>query len=59
MKEQLLELARKQLGPDYDVDTHFTPTYGPWDQRLCLLPNGDLFEAISSTAARRWSPTTS
>ncbi len=46
MKEQLLKLVRKQVGPDFDVDTHFTPTYGPWDQRLCLLPNGDLFDAI-------------
>ena len=40
-------MVRKQLGPDYDVDTHFTPTYNPWDQRLCLVPNGDLFEAIN------------
>jgi cation diffusion facilitator CzcD-associated flavoprotein CzcO len=46
MKDQLVGMVRKELGPDYDVDTHFTPTYGPWDQRLCLIPNGDLFEAI-------------
>ena len=32
--------------PGYDVDTHFTPRYNPWDQRLCLVPDGDLFEAI-------------
>ncbi len=50
--------SARQLGPDYDVDTHFTPTYDPWDQRLCLVPNGDLFEAIT-TARPRWSPTTS
>jgi cation diffusion facilitator CzcD-associated flavoprotein CzcO len=43
-----LGYARKALGPDYDVDTHFTPDYNPWDQRLCLIPNGDLFEAIKS-----------
>lgn len=42
----LLKRVRKALGPDYDVDTHFTPSYAPWDQRLCLVPNGDLFEAI-------------
>ena len=46
VKEKLLAMVRKELGPDYDVDTHFTPAYNPWDQRLCLLPNGDLFEAI-------------
>ncbi len=45
-KQQLLKLVRKELGDDYDVDTHFTPTYFPWDQRLCLVPNSDLFDAI-------------
>ena len=34
--------------PGYDVDTHFTPRYDPWDQRLCLVPDGDLFEAIAT-----------
>jgi monooxygenase len=51
MKDQLIGLVRKELGEDYDVDTHFTPTYGPWDQRLCLVPNGDLFESIRSGKA--------
>jgi monooxygenase len=46
VKAQLLALVRKQLGPDYDVERHFTPSYDPWDQRLCLIPNGDLFKAI-------------
>ncbi len=41
----------KLLPQGYDVDTHFKPTYGPWDQRLCLVPDGDLFEAISSGSA--------
>ncbi|WP_339829739.1 NAD(P)/FAD-dependent oxidoreductase [uncultured Parvibaculum sp.] len=45
-REFILKGVREQLGPDYDVDTHFTPKYNPWDQRLCLVPNGDLFEAI-------------
>jgi monooxygenase len=36
----------RQLPPDYDVDTHFKPQYQPWDQRLCLVPDGDLFRAI-------------
>jgi len=45
-KEFILKGVREQLGPDYDIDTHFTPKYNPWDQRLCLVPNGDLFESI-------------
>jgi cation diffusion facilitator CzcD-associated flavoprotein CzcO len=51
LRNQLLKLVRKQLGPEYDVDTHFNPTYDPWDQRLCLIPNGDLFEAIKAGTA--------
>ena len=35
-----------ELGPDYDVAAHFTPRYDPWDQRLCLAPNGDFFHSI-------------
>lgn len=46
LKQKLLKMVRKQLGPDYDVKKHFTPSYNPWDQRLCLVPNADLFEAI-------------
>ena len=38
--------AIRQLPPGYDVDTHFRPRYQPWDQRLCLIPDGDLFNAI-------------
>ncbi len=37
---------RKQLPKDYDVDTHFNPPYDPWDQRLCVVPNGDLFRTL-------------
>jgi len=51
VKEKLLALVRKQMGPDYDVDTHFTPSYNPWDQRLCLVPNNDLFQSVRSGAA--------
>ncbi|MEQ8283937.1 MAG: NAD(P)/FAD-dependent oxidoreductase [Parvibaculum sp.] len=50
-KEFILKGVREQLGPDYDIETHFTPKYNPWDQRLCLVPNGDLFEAIKKGAA--------
>ncbi|MGA1541713.1 MAG: flavin-containing monooxygenase, partial [Ilumatobacteraceae bacterium] len=51
IKAKILGGVRKGLGPDFDVDTHFTPTYNPWDQRLCLIPNGDLFAAINSGKA--------
>jgi monooxygenase len=43
--------VRTALGPDYDVATHFTPRYNPWDQRLCLAPDGDFFAAIKSGRA--------
>jgi monooxygenase len=46
VKEMLLKMVREQLGPDFDVDTHFTPAYDPWTQRLCLVPDADLFSAI-------------
>jgi cation diffusion facilitator CzcD-associated flavoprotein CzcO len=46
MKQWLLRLAQEALGPDYDVRKHFTPRYNPWDQRLCFIPDGDLFRAI-------------
>ena len=35
-----------QLPEGYEVDTHFNPPYDPWDQRLCMVPDGDLFTAI-------------
>lgn len=47
LKEKLLHMVSKELGPDYDVATHFTPSYNPWDQRLCLVPNADLFRSIN------------
>ncbi len=42
-RKRILALARKDLGPDYDLATHFNPRYNPWDQRLCLVPDADLF----------------
>jgi cation diffusion facilitator CzcD-associated flavoprotein CzcO len=45
-KALILGGVRMALGPDYDVATHFTPKYNPWEQRLCLVPDGDLFKAI-------------
>jgi cation diffusion facilitator CzcD-associated flavoprotein CzcO len=51
VKEKLLEEVRKLLPEDYDVATHFTPRYNPWDQRLCLVPDADMFEAIKAGRA--------
>ena len=45
-KQLILRMARAQLGPDYDVEQHFSPRYNPWDQRLCLAPDADLFVAM-------------
>jgi len=46
-RRMILAGVRQALGPDFDVERHFSPSYKPWDQRFCLVPNGDLFEAIA------------
>jgi cation diffusion facilitator CzcD-associated flavoprotein CzcO len=46
VKKELLAGVSAYLGPDYDVDTHFTPTYRPWRQRIAFIPDGDLLQAI-------------
>lgn len=46
VKQQIIGLIRRQLGPDFDVEKHFTPAYKPWDQRVCLVPDGDLFKML-------------
>lgn len=51
VKGKLLQGVRALVGPDVDVEKHFTPSYNPWDQRLCLVPNGDLFAAIRNGSA--------
>jgi cation diffusion facilitator CzcD-associated flavoprotein CzcO len=48
MRKMIRNLAVKQLPDGYDVDTHFNPVYKPWDQRLCLIPDGDLYRSISA-----------
>lgn len=50
-RERLLKMVREELGPDYDVDKHFTPHYNPWEQRLCLVPDSDLFNVLKSGKA--------
>ncbi|HQT87039.1 MAG TPA: NAD(P)/FAD-dependent oxidoreductase [Acidiphilium sp.] len=51
VKENLIALARQQLGGAVDVETHFRPRYNPWDQRLCLVPDGDLFRVLKAGTA--------
>jgi monooxygenase len=50
-RERLLGMVREELGPDYDVEKHFTPSYNPWEQRLCLVPDSDLFTALKAGKA--------
>ena len=45
VKEFLLDRVKEEL-PNYNIQKHFTPSYNPWEQRMCLVPNSDLFEAI-------------
>jgi cation diffusion facilitator CzcD-associated flavoprotein CzcO len=51
VKRELLAGVRAYLGPDYDVDTHFTPTYRPWRQRIAFVPDGDFLQAIGAGKA--------
>ena len=51
MKSIIRQGARRQLPDGYDVDTHFKPDYNPWDQRMCIVPDGDLFAALSAGRA--------
>jgi cation diffusion facilitator CzcD-associated flavoprotein CzcO len=51
MSRRLREAARAQLPAGFDVDTHFSPAYAPWDQRLCIVPSGDLFRAVRAGRA--------
>lgn len=50
-KARILDMVRTELGPDYDIATHFTPSYNPWDQRVCLVPDADLFAALKQGRA--------
>lgn len=47
-RKRLIGIVREALGPDYDVDRHFTPRYNVWDQRVCAVPDADLFDAIKA-----------
>jgi cation diffusion facilitator CzcD-associated flavoprotein CzcO len=51
MKKLIRHGLERQLPPGFDIDKHFKPRYNPWDQRLCLVPDGDLFEALGKGTA--------
>ena len=51
VKRALRKGIERELPADFDIDTHFTPHYDPWDQRLCVVPDGDLFRAIRAGKA--------
>ncbi len=51
IKQGILDLLKDELGTDYDIKKHFTPHYKPWDQRMCLVPDSDLFSAIKKNKA--------
>ena len=46
VKRMIRKGIQRELPPDFDIDTHFKPRYNPWDQRLCLVPDADLFKAL-------------
>lgn len=52
MRRLLRKGVRAQLGPGFDLDPHFSPRYAPWDQRLCMVPDGDLFRAMRRGALK-------
>jgi monooxygenase len=51
VRRMIRTIQQKELPPDYDIDTHFTPSYNPWEQRLCVVPDGDLFRALKQKKA--------
>ena len=51
MRAQLLKLAQGELGPEFDAAEYFNPRYDPWDQRMCIAPDGDLFAAMGAGKA--------
>jgi cyclohexanone monooxygenase len=51
VKRRIVEMAQRQLGTGVDAGKHFTPSYKPWDQRVCVVPDGDMFNAIRAGRA--------
>ncbi len=51
VRRELIAGVRQYLGPDYDIETHFTPKYRPWQQRVAFVPEGDIFKGIAAGKA--------
>jgi cation diffusion facilitator CzcD-associated flavoprotein CzcO len=51
VKHWIKSQLRKELGPEFDIERHFTPPYNPWDQRMCLIPDGDMLIALREKRA--------
>ena len=51
VKRQVIKAIADRLGPDFDVERHFSPSYDPWDQRFCLAPDGDFFDVLVDGSA--------
>jgi monooxygenase len=51
MRAQILKLAQAEIGPDLNAAQYFNPRYNPWDQRMCIVPDGDLFGAMRAGKA--------
>ena len=51
VKRLIRKGVQRSLPPGFDVDKHFKPRYNPWDQRMCLVPDGDLFRVLSDGSA--------
>ena len=51
VKASIIDMVRGELGPDFDIEKHFTPSYNPWDQRVCAVPDADMFKAIRNGKA--------
>jgi cation diffusion facilitator CzcD-associated flavoprotein CzcO len=48
VRRLIRKLMERHLPADYDLDTHFNPRYDPWDERICVVPDADLFEAVTA-----------
>ncbi|MGB7973954.1 MAG: NAD(P)/FAD-dependent oxidoreductase [Roseiarcus sp.] len=51
VRAQILKLAQAEVGPEFDAADYFNPRYDPWDQRMCIVPDGDLFAAMRAGKA--------
>jgi monooxygenase len=51
MRAQILKLAQAEIGPELNAAEYFNPRYDPWDQRMCIVPDGDMFAAMRAGKA--------